>query len=81
MNYKTTLVATAIAVAAIAALGSVFPMVGTAFAQLPPLPGSGDDNTGANTCTGTVSGANAQCNAQGNQAGRDNDQSGFTFNN
>jgi hypothetical protein len=78
MNYKTTLVVAAIAVAAIAALGSAFPMVGTAFAQLPPLPGSGDDNA-VNSCTGTVSGTNADCRNQGNQVGRENTQGDVTF--
>jgi hypothetical protein len=76
MNYKTTLVV-AVAVAAIAALGSAFPMVGTAFAQitLPPL---GDENS-VNSCTGTVSGANADCRNQGNQVGRENTQGDVTF--
>jgi hypothetical protein len=33
MNYKTTLIIAAIAATAFAALGSAYPMVGTAFAQ------------------------------------------------
>jgi hypothetical protein len=70
MNYKTTLVVTAVAVAAIAALGSAFPMVGTAFAQIPPI-NLGDENT-ANSCSGEVE--DSDCRQQGFQVGRENEQ-------
>ncbi len=81
MNYKTTLVVTALAVAAIAALGSAFPMVGTAFASNGGEPngngnGGGDENS-VNSCTGEV--AFADCRQQGFQVGRENSQEGFTF--
>jgi hypothetical protein len=74
MNYKTTLVAAAIAVAAITALGSAFPMVGTAFASIFPIPISpGDENT-ANSCSGEL-GNNNDCRQQGFQlGGEDNEQ-------
>jgi len=71
MNYKTTLVVAAIA-AAIAALGSAFPLVGTASASIFDI-NEGDTNTGANTCTGEL-GNNADCRAQGFQVGRENEQ-------
>jgi hypothetical protein len=75
MNYKTTLVVTAMAVAALAALGSVFPMVGTAFASNQGN-GGGDENT-VNSCSGEV--AFADCRNQGFQVGRDNEQNDFNF--
>jgi hypothetical protein len=68
MNYKTTLVAAAIAVAAITALGSAFPMVGTASASI-----LGDENT-VNSCSGDL-GNNNDCRQQGFQVGgEDNEQ-------
>ena len=67
MNYKTTLVVTAMAVAAIAALGSAFPMVGNAFAQF------SIGGFEANSCSGDV-GNNNDCRQQGFQGGRDNTQ-------
>ena len=75
MNYKTTLVVTAMAVAALAALGSVFPMVGTAFAS------NGDENGGdtnsVNNCQDTA--ALTDCRSQGFQVGRENEQNDFNF--
>jgi len=53
--------------AAIAALGSAFPLVQSTFAQ------DGDTNTAADTCTGEV-GNNADCKAQGCQIGSGNTQ-------
>ena len=76
MNYKTTLLMTALAIAAIAALGSAFPMVGTAFASNGGGNGGGDENS-VNSCTGEV--AFADCRQQGFQVGRENEQSDFTF--
>jgi hypothetical protein len=78
MNYKTTLLMTALAIAAIAALGSAFPMVGTAFASNGPGGGDGGgDENSVNSCTGEV--FIADCRQQGFQVGRDNEQSDFTF--
>ena len=79
MNYKTTLVVAVIA-AAIAALGSAFPMVGTAFASNGPPNGEenggGDTNT-VNNCQET--GILTDCRSQGFQVGRENTQEDFTF--
>ena len=69
MNYKTTLVA--VAVAAIAALGSAFPMVGTASASI--LGGDEIENQ-VNSCSGEL-GNNNDCRQQGFQVGgEDNEQ-------
>ena len=78
MNYKTTLVVTALAVAALAALGSAFPMVGTAFASNGGENGEngGDTNT-VNSCSGEVD--FADCRQQGFQVGRENEQNDFNF--
>jgi hypothetical protein len=71
MNYKTTLVAVAVAVAAIAALGSAFPMVGTASASI--LGGDEIENQ-VNSCSGEL-GNNNDCRQQGFQVGgEDNEQ-------
>jgi hypothetical protein len=76
MNYKTTLVVTALAVAALAALGSAFPMVGTAFASNGEEENGGDTNT-VNSCSGEVD--FADCRQQGFQVGRENEQNDFNF--
>jgi hypothetical protein len=80
MNYKTTLLMTAIAAAAIAALGSAFPMVGTAFASNGPPNGEenggGDTNT-VNNCQET--GILTDCRSQGFQVGSGNTQGDLTF--
>jgi len=75
MNYKTTLVVAAIAAAALAALGSAFPLVGTASAS---IFGGGDDENTVNSCSGEV-GNNNDCRNQGFQVGRDNEQNDFQF--
>jgi hypothetical protein len=70
MNYKTTLVLTAIAAAALVA--SAFPMVGTVFASVPPGQGNqGDENT-AIACL--FPNEENDCRQQGFQLGRDNEQ-------
>ncbi len=78
MNYKTTLVVTAMAVAALAALGSAFPMVGTVFASNGGENGNGGGDTNTvNSCTGVVE--DVDCRQQGFQVGRENEQEGFNF--
>ena len=78
MNYKTTLVVTALAVAALAALGSAFPMVGTAFASNGGENGeNGGDTNSVNNCQDTA--ALTDCRQQGFQVGRENEQNDFNF--
>ena len=70
MNYKTTLVV-AVMAAAIAALGSAFPLVGTAYAS---IFGGDEIENQVNSCSGDL-GNNNDCRQQGFQVGgEDNEQ-------
>lgn len=75
MNYKTTLVITAVAVAAFVAIGSAFPVLESAFAQANP-----NSPTQSNTqnCATLTSGCRNQI-GQTNNAG-DNEAEDINFN-
>ena len=80
MNYKTTLVVTAMAVAALAALGSAFPMVGTAFASNGGGGNGGGEfeNEQGNACNFATAPQLNNCAGNINQQGENNFQQGVS---